>query len=91
MLTLFGDKMSKLDECSFDTTGHGKVAFVFLVVPIECDAEIPSSFPVFLSFVVLCKFLDEVVDVSFVNVFNAKIIHNQCEAYVASRVYSILM
>ena len=41
--------------------------FVFLVVPIECDAEVPSSIPVFLNFVVLLKCLDKMVDVSFVN------------------------
>ena len=54
--------------------------FAFLVVPIKCDAEIPSSFPVFFNFVVLLKCLYEVVDVGFVDVFNAKIVHNQCEA-----------
>ena len=62
--------------------GHGKVDFAFLVVPIKCDAEIPSSFPVFFNFVVLLKCLDEVVDISLVNVFNAEIVHNhnECEA-----------
>ncbi len=79
MLKYFEDKMSESGECSFNVAGHGEVDFMFLVVPIECDAEIPSSFPVFIIFVVLLKCLDEVVDISFVNVFNAEIVHNQCE------------
>ena len=82
MLRLFGNKMSESGECLFDIAGHGKVDFAFLVVPIKCDAEILSSFPVFFIFLVLLECLDEVVDVSFVNVFNAEIVHNhsQCEA-----------
>ena len=55
MLKLFGYKMSESGECSFDKAGHGKVDFTFRVVPIKCDAEIPSSFPVFFDFVVLLK------------------------------------
>ena len=66
MLKYFGDKMSESGECLFNVAGHGEVDFTFLVVPIECDAEIPSSFPVFFNFVVLLKCLDEVVVVSFV-------------------------
>ena len=54
--------------------------FTFLVVPVKCNAKIPSSFPVFFNFVVLLKCLDEVVDVSFINVLNVEIVHNQCEA-----------
>ncbi len=80
VLKYFWDKMSESGECLFNVAGHGEVDFTFLVVPIKCDAEIPSSFPVFFNFVVLLKCLDEVVDVSFVNLFNAKIAHNQCEA-----------
>ena len=63
MLKLFGDKMSKSDACSFDIVGHWKGDFAFFVVPIECDAKIPSSFPVFFNFVVLLKRLDEVVNI----------------------------
>ncbi len=70
MLKYFGDKTSKLGKCLFNVAGHGEVDFTFLVVPFECDAKIPSSFPVFFNFVVLLKCLDEVVDVSFVNVLN---------------------
>jgi hypothetical protein len=44
--------MSESGECLFDIAGNGNVDFAFLVVPIECDAEIPSSFPVFFNFVV---------------------------------------
>ena len=73
---MFGDKMSKSGERSFNIARHGEVDFTFLVVPIKCDAEIPSSFPVFFNFVVLLKCLDEVVDVGFVNVFDTKIVHN---------------
>ena len=80
MLKYFGDKLSESGECSFNVAGHGEVDFMFLVVPIKCDAKIPSSFPVFFNFVVLLKCLDEVVDISFVNVFNTKTVHNQCEA-----------
>jgi hypothetical protein len=80
MLKYFGDKMSELDEYLFNVAGHGEVDFTFLVVPIECDAKILSCFPVFFNFVVLLKCLDEVVDISFVNVFNAKILHDLCEA-----------
>ena len=80
MLKLFGHSMTEAGECSFNIAGHGEVDFAFLVVPVKCNAKIPSSFPVFFDFVVLLKCLDEVVDVSFVNVFNAKIVHNQCEA-----------
>ncbi len=80
MLKYCGDKMSKLGKCLFIVAGHGEVDFMFLVVPIECDAKVPSSFPVFFNFIVLLKCLDEVVDVSFVNVFNGKIIHDQGEA-----------
>ena len=80
MLKSFGYKMSKSGECLFDIAGHGKVDLTFLVVPIECDAEIPSSFPVFFNFVVLLKCLDKMVDVGFIDVFNTKVIHNQCEA-----------
>ena len=80
MLKYFGDKMSKSGKCSFNVAGHGEVDFTFLVVPIKCDAEIPSSFPIFFNFVVLLKCLDEVVDISFVDVFNAEIVHDQCEA-----------
>jgi hypothetical protein len=65
---------------ALNIAGHGKVNLTFLVVPIKCDAEILSSFPVFFNFVVLLRCLDEVVDVSFANVFNAKIVHNQFEA-----------
>ena len=66
MLKCFGDKMSKLGKCLVNVAGHGEMDFTFLVVSIECDAEIPSSFPVFFNFVVLLKCLDEVVVVSFV-------------------------
>jgi hypothetical protein len=74
MLKYFGDKMSESGKCSFNVAGHGEVDFTSLVVPIECNA-IPSSFPVFFNFVVLLKCLDEVVDVNFVDVFNAVIDH----------------
>jgi hypothetical protein len=80
MLKFFGDKMSKSSECLFNVAGHGEVDFTFLVVPIECDAKIPSSVPVFFNFIVLLKCLDEVVEVSFVDVFNTEIVHDQCEA-----------
>ena len=53
--------------------------FAFLVVPIESNAEVASSLPVFLNLVVLFKCLDKMVDVGFVDVFNSEIIHNQCE------------
>ena len=66
MLRMFGDKMSESGKCSFDIPGHGEVDFSFLVVPIECDVEIPSSFPVFFDFIVLLKCLDEVVGVRLV-------------------------
>ncbi len=80
MLKYFGNKVSELGECLLNVAGHGEVDFTFLVVPIKCDAEIPSFFPVFFNFVVLLKYLDEVVDISFVNVFITKIAHDQCEA-----------
>ncbi len=80
MLKLFGHKVSEAGKCSFNIAGHGEVDFAFLVVPVKCNAKIPSSFPVFFDFVVLLKCLDEVVDVSFINEFNAEIVHNQCEA-----------
>ncbi len=47
MLKYFGDKMSEPGKCLFNVAGHGEVDFTFLVVPIKCDAKIPSSFPVF--------------------------------------------
>jgi len=72
--------MSKSGECTFNIAWHGQMDFTFLVVPIKCDAEVPSSIPVFLNFEVLLKCLDKMVDVSFVNVFNAEVVHNQCEA-----------
>ncbi len=80
MLKYFGNMVSKSGECSLNVAGHGEVDFTFLVVPIECDAKIPSFFLVFFNFVVLLKCLDEVVDISFVNVFNTEIVHDQCEA-----------
>jgi len=54
-LQLFGHRMSKAGRCSFDIAGHGEVDFTLLVVPVKCNAEIPSSFPVFFDFVVLLK------------------------------------
>ena len=80
MLKLFGHRMSEAGECLFNIARDGEVDFTFLVVPVKCNAKIPSSFPVFFDFVALLKCLDEVVYVSFANVFNAKIVHNQCEA-----------
>ena len=80
MLKGLGVLMSESCECTFHITWHGQMDFSFLVVPIKCDAKIPSSFPVFFNFVVLLKCLDEVVDISFVDVFSAKIVHDQCEA-----------
>jgi hypothetical protein len=50
MLKYFGDKMSKSGECLFNVAEHGEMDFTFLVVPIECDAKILSSFPVFFNF-----------------------------------------
>jgi hypothetical protein len=73
--------MSESCECTFHITWHGQMDFTFLVVPIECDAQVTSSVPVFFDFVVLLKCLDEVVDVCFVNVFNAKVcltVTNDC-------------
>ena len=80
VLKLFEHRISKAGECSFNIAGHGEVDFMFLVVPVKCNAKIPSSFPVFFDFLVLLKCLDEVVDVSFVNVFNTEIVNGQCEA-----------
>jgi len=72
--------MSKSCECTFNIAWHGQMNFAFLVVPIECVAKVPSSFPVFFNFVVLLKCLDKMADVGFVDVFNTEVIHNQCEA-----------
>jgi len=80
MLKLFGHKVSEAGKCLFNKAGHGEVDVGFLVVPVKCNAKILSSFPVFFDFVVLLKCLDEVVDVGFINEFNAEIVHNQCEA-----------
>ena len=43
--SMFGDKMSKSGECSFDIARHGEADFLLLVVPFECDAKILISFP----------------------------------------------
>jgi hypothetical protein len=61
----------------FNVSWHGEVYFTFLVVPVQCDAMILSSFPVFFNFRVLLESLDEVVDVRFVDVLDAKVVHNQ--------------
>ena len=76
MLQLFGHMMSEPGECSFDIAGHGEVDFALRVVPVKCNAKVPSSVPVFFDFVVLFKCLDEVVDVSFIDVFNPEIVHD---------------
>ena len=72
--------MSELCECTFNITWHGQVDFAFLVVPIKCDSQVASSFPVLVNFVVLLNCLDKMVDIGFVDVFDSEVIDNQCEA-----------
>jgi hypothetical protein len=72
--------VSKMCKCFVHATRHGERHFAFLVIPVECDAKVSISGPIFFNVVVLFQRVDQVLNVFFANVFNAKIINNKCEA-----------
>ncbi len=47
-----------------------------LVVPVHCDFQVSLTFPVFFVFVVLLENADEMLDMFFSNVLNAKIVYD---------------
>jgi hypothetical protein len=52
-----------------------------VVVPIQCYLDVPFSCPITRKFVVFFKCLLEMLCMFFANVFDAKVIDNQCELY----------
>ncbi len=54
--------------------------FAFLVIPVKCDAEVSISITIFFNVIVLFQCIDQVLNISFANVFNAKVFNDKCEA-----------
>ena len=52
---------------------------MILVVPVHGNSQVSLTFSVFFNFVMLLENPDEMHEVFFSNVFNAKIIHNERE------------
>ena len=70
-----------------DVIGHAEVYRAFVIVPVEMDAEENFAVPVYSAFVLLGEMVDEVVGVSFVDVFDSKVIDHETEIEVASFVF----
>ena len=54
---------------------------VLVVVPIQCYPGVPFSCPIARKFVVFFECVLEMLCMFFANVFDAKVIDNQCELY----------
>jgi hypothetical protein len=61
---------------------------VSFIVPVECEADVTVASPILGTFVFLVDDGNEVVDVLFVSVSDARIVNNQGENEVAVEMFS---
>ena len=74
-------------EGAFDVPWHGNVTGTVDVVPLDCEAAILASFPVFGDFVELVEGEQQVVHVGFVGVFNTEVVDHKGEGKGAGGVF----
>ncbi len=77
----------ELLQCVRDVPSHGEIHVVLVVVPVEREADVTVASPILGTFVFLVDDGNEVVDVLFVSVSDAKIVNNQGEHEVAVEMF----
>ena len=81
VLGLFGSGMLEFVKGVFDVARLAEVTDTIGIVPFEVDAAEAFAFPVNVNFLIMVvEALDQMVGMLFVNVFDAKVIHNETEA-----------
>lgn len=71
-----------LEEFHDTISRHGNVQLVCIVVPIQSYTAVQVPCPIFSESIVLLKAFDEMINLSFVRVFDSKIVHDKGECYV---------
>ena len=58
---------------------HGKDTGTFGVVPLEIDAGVKVTLPVFSDVILFFEGISKVVDMAVANIFNTKVVDNEAE------------
>ncbi len=77
----FASFVLKLFQSFLHIVWHGLMDLALVVVPIQCYPNVSFSCPIVHRFVVFFECVLEMLCMFFANVFDAKVINNQCELY----------
>jgi hypothetical protein len=74
-------------QCAGNVAGHWEINVVLFIVPVECEADVMVASPILGTFVFLVNDGNEVVNVLFASVSDAKIVNDQGEHEAALEMY----